>query len=128
MLERGVGVSEFRDICRADVVNVPLDELFGLIEVFRTMGQVLSAFSCQPKYTDSDTSMHNAAGRLICSLAESFEMRADMAAERIMLLRPADQWERDERARATIQYRAAVGEDLSELAALTASFAAPEKH
>lgn len=98
-----------------------LAESCALYEVFESLTEQLIAFSNQPRFGDAGLG-------LLEDISEDFARRSRLLAAYIKAARPADRSERGQRAKIILRDAMLDTDDLSEIAAIAAVLATPERH
>ncbi|TQI72899.1 hypothetical protein FHT98_0619 [Bosea sp. AK1] len=105
----------------SEFTGFELAESCALYEVFESLTEQLIAFSNQPRFGDAGLG-------LLEDISEDFAKRSRLLAAHIKATRPADRTERGLRAKVILRDAMLDTDDLSEIAAIAAVLAAPERH
>ena len=106
----------------ADLAGQPLDALIQYYEACESTANHLVGFAARP------INKNSAGGRLMDSIIEFLDDETAKAVRAIRAYRPSGEGETRDRARFLIGYECHAGEGLSQIAALAATLAVPERH
>ncbi len=102
-------------------VGFDLMESCALYEVFHSLTEQLIAYSNQPRFEEK-------ALGLLEDLSEAFARQMREVAAHIKAMKPADKTEREIRAKTLIRDAMLDTDNISEIAAIAAALAVPERH
>lgn len=104
-----------------NIAALSLRDACGLYEVFGSLTEQLIAYSNQPRFDEGGLAM-------LEEMSEALARQMREVVERLKSIRPADRIELELRAKVLVRDALLDTDDMSEIAAVAAALAVPERH